>query len=177
MNDKLIFRLVAAITVFVCVVVVILSLKVIPVPNPIPTFVYSLPKLNAIINGTCSVLLIYSFYQIKLRRNIKVHKQVNLLTFGLSSVFLVSYILYHWMSKSTAYPKDNILYPAYIFILLTHIVLAAAVLPLILLSFYRGLQNDVAKHRKLARWAFPIWLYVTVTGVIVYVMISPYYNF
>lgn len=176
MSDKLIFRLVAAVTVFVCVVVLILSMKIIPVPNPIPTFVYSLPKLNAIINGTCSLLLLFSFYQIK-RRNIQLHKQTNLLTFALSSVFLVSYILYHWMSPATSYPKENSLYPVYIFILLTHIVLAAGVLPLILLSFYRGLQNDVAKHRKLVRWAFPIWLYVTTTGVIVYLMISPYYNF
>lgn len=81
------------------------------------------------------------------------------------------------MAPATSFPKENSLYYLYIAILLTHIVLAAAVLPLILLSFYRGLQNDVARHRKLVRWSFPIWLYVTVTGVIVYLMISPYYNF
>lgn len=176
MNDKILFRAVAAITVFVCVVVLILSLKIIPVPNPIPTFVYSLPKLNAFINGTCTILLLVSLYFIK-RKNIETHKRINLATFGLSAVFLVSYILYHWMSPATAFPKDNSLYPVYIFILITHIILAAAVLPLILLSFYRGLQYDVVRHRKLVRWAFPIWLYVTTTGVIVYLMISPYYTF
>lgn len=176
MNDKFVFRLVAGITVFVVIVVFVLSLKIIPVPNPIPSFVYSLPKLNAFINGTCTLLLLASFYFIK-QKNIAMHKRINLTAFGLSAVFLVSYILYHWMSTETKFPKDNSLYPVYIFILLTHIVLAAGVLPLILLSFYRGLQNDVARHRKLVRFAFPIWLYVTTTGVIVYLMISPYYNF
>ena len=88
----------------------------------------------------------------------------------------MSYITYHWLVPTTRYDKESSLYPVYAFILLTHIVLAAAVLPLILLSFYRGLQNDVARHRKLVV-EFPIWLYVTVTGVIVYLMISPYHNF
>ena len=176
MTDKIVFRIVAGITAFVCIVVFILSLKVIPVPNPIPSFVYSLPKLNAILNGTCTLLLLFSFYQIN-KRNISLHKALNLTAFGVSSLFLVSYITYHWMAPATSFPKENSLYYLYIFILLTHIVLAAGVLPLILLSFYRGLQNDVARHRKLVRYSFPIWLYVTITGVIVYLMISPYYNF
>lgn len=176
MSDKLLFRTVAGLTVFVVAVVFILSLKVVPVPNPIPSFVYSLPKLNAFINGTCSFLLLLSFYFIK-QKNIAMHKRINLFTFALSSLFLVSYITYHWMSPETKFPKDNALYPLYIFILLTHIVLAAGVFPLILLSFYRGLNMDIPRHRKLVRWSFPIWLYVTVTGVIVYLMISPYYNF
>ena len=177
MNDKLVFRAVAGITVFVCVVVFILSLKIIPVPNPIPAFVYSLPKLNAFLNASCTLLLLLSFYQIKQKRNINLHKKLNLTAFGLSSLFLVSYITYHWMAPSTSFPKENSLYYIYITILLTHSVLAAAVLPLILLSFYRGLQNDVVRHRKLVRFSFPIWLYVTITGVIVYLMISPHYNF
>lgn len=177
MSDKLVFRAVAGITIFVCVVVFILSLKIIPVPNPIPTFVYSLPKLNAFLNGSCTLLLLFSFYQIKTKRNIDMHKKLNLTAFALSSIFLVSYITYHWMAPATSFPKTNSAYYVYITILLTHIVLAAVVLPLILLSFYRGLQNDVAAHRKLVRFSFPIWLYVTATGVIVYLMISPYYNF
>ena len=76
-----------------------------------------------------------------------------------------------------SFPTGNPVRPLYLFILSSHIILAAVVLPLILLSFYHGLKNNVAKHRKLTRWSFPIWLYVTVTGVVVYLMISPYYQF
>jgi putative membrane protein len=81
------------------------------------------------------------------------------------------------MMPETSFPAGNSLRPLYLVILVSHIVLAALVLPLILLSFHKGLQNQVEKHKKLVRWAFPIWLYVTVTGVIVYLMISPYYPF
>jgi putative membrane protein len=174
-SDKFIFRFIIGISVFVFAVVVLLNKKVLPVPQPVPEFVYSLPTLNAIINGTCSVLLILSLMMIK-RKNISAHKKLNVTTFVLSSLFLVSYITYHWMAQETSYPKDNPLRPLYLFILITHIVLAALVLPLILLSFHRGFQMQVEKHRKLVRWAFPIWLYVTITGVVVYLMISPYYT-
>ena len=119
------------------------------------------------------------------------HKRINILAFVLSSIFLVSYILFHWLSPEIRYGDingDGKLSDAekaiagntryvYYAILIPHIILAAAVLPLILLSFYRGLQMQVEKHKKLVRWAFPIWLYVTITGVIVYLMISPYYHF
>jgi putative membrane protein len=81
------------------------------------------------------------------------------------------------MSPETSFPADNPLRPLYLVILVSHIVLAAIVLPLILLSFWYGLTNQVQKHRKLVRFSFPVWLYVTTTGVIVYLMISPYYTF
>jgi len=116
-----------------------------------------------------------SLYFIK-QKKIQAHKMTNLTAFALSSVFLVSYVLYHWLATSTEYPKDNpSLRLTYLLILVSHIVLAAVVLPLILMSFYRGLQMQVELHKKIVRFAFPIWLYVTVTGVIVYLMISPYY--
>ena len=190
MTDKFIFRFVAATSLFVVVVVFILSLKIIPKPAVMPSFMPFLPKLNAILNGTCTVLLLISLYYIK-RLNIAMHKRINILAFILSSIFLVSYILFHWLAPETHYGDlngDGILSDAekatagnmryiYYVILVPHIILAAVVLPLILLSFYRGLQMQVEKHKKLVRWAFPIWLYVTVTGVIVYLMISPYYHF
>ncbi len=191
MSDKLIFRLVAFITVFVIVVVIVLNRHIIPGPAVAPSFTPFLPLLNAILNGTCTVLLLVSLYFIK-QGNVKVHKNLNILTFCLSSLFLVSYILFHYlMRKDTFYGDingDGILSPAerdaagiwrtvYLYILVPHIILAAGVLPLILLSFYRGLQMQVEKHRKLVRWTFPIWLYVTVSGVIVYLMIVPYYHF
>ena len=176
MNDKLIFRLVTAVSVFVFAVVVILNRKIIPVTIPTPDFVYFLPKLNAILNGTCSVLLLVSLYFIK-NKNIAMHKRLNITTFLLSSLFLVSYILFHYFVKETTFGGTGTAKTIYYFILLTHIPLAAIVLPLVLLSFNSGLKMQVEKHRKLVRWTFPIWLYVTVTGVIVYLMISPYYTF
>jgi putative membrane protein len=172
--DKLVFRLVLSISIFVFLTVLLLNRQVIPKPDTIPSWTYFLPKLNAFINGTCSILLLISLYFIW-HKKITAHKRTNILTFCLSSLFLVSYILFHWLAGDTHYPKDAPLRGLYFFILITHIVLAAGVLPLILLSFYRGLQMQVAKHKRLVRFTYPIWLYVTITGVIVYLMISPYY--
>lgn len=190
MTDKFIFRFVAAISIFVFVLVLVLNRHLIPAPAAIPPFIVYLPKLNAILNGTCSILLLLSLYYIK-QRNITMHKRINILTFCLSTLFLVSYIVFHYLNPETKFGDlngDGVLSPeeraavgsvrtVYLVILTSHIILAAGVLPLILLSFYRGLQMQVEKHRKLVRWAFPIWLYVTVTGVIVYFMIAPYYPF
>jgi putative membrane protein len=190
MTDKFIFRFVAAVSAFVFVVVLILSLKILPRPAIVPSFAIYLPKLNAVLNGTCSILLLLSLYFIK-QKNITVHKRINIVAFVLSALFLVSYIVFHYLTPETRYGDingDGIVSPAeltaagslrtlYFWILIPHIILAVVVLPLILLSFYRGLQMQVEKHKKLVRWAFPIWLYVTVSGVIVYLMISPYYHF
>jgi putative membrane protein len=122
------------------------------------------------------VILLISLYQIK-GGNIQAHKFLNITTFILSSLFLVSYIIFHATGIRTIYGGEGTIKYIYYFILITHIILAAVVLPLVLLSFNTGLQMNVARHRKLVRWSFPIWLYVTVTGVIVYIMISPYYTF
>lgn len=176
MSDKAVFRLVTAISILVFVVVVILNQKVLPRPEVMPSFVTLLPTLNAMINGTCTILLLLSLWAVK-NKKIALHKKINLTAFVLSSLFLVSYIMYHWMALETTFPKDNALRPVYLFILLTHIVLAAVVLPLILISFYFGLKNEVIKHRKIVRFSYPIWLYVTITGVVVYLMIKPYYPF
>lgn len=179
MNDKVVLRLVTAVSIFVFAVVVILQSKIItvfPEGTVIPSWVFFLPRLNAILNGTCSVLLVISLFQIK-SRNIRNHKILNIITFVLSSLFLVSYIIFHATGIKTSYGGEGAIRYIYYFILITHIILAAVVLPLVLLSFYSGLLMNVTRHRKLVRWSFPIWLYVTITGVIVYVMISPYYTF
>nr|WP_294945239.1 DUF420 domain-containing protein [uncultured Mucilaginibacter sp.] len=191
MTDKFIFRFVAGVTVFVIAVVIILNRHLIPGPAVAPSFTPYLPLLNAFLNGTCSILLLISLYFIK-QGNITVHKRLNILTFCLSSIFLVSYILFHYLMRNDTFygdaNGDGILSPEektavggmrtlYLSILIPHIVLAAGVLPLILLSFYQGLQMQVEKHKKLVRWAFPIWLFVTVSGVVVYLMIKPYYHF
>ncbi|SEO40303.1 DUF420 domain-containing protein [Mucilaginibacter sp. AW1-7] len=191
MTDKFILRFVAAVTIFVIAVVVVLNRHLIPGPAVAPAFTPYLPMLNAVLNGACTVLLLLSLYFIK-QGNITVHKRLNILTFCLSSTFLVSYILFHYLMRhDTLYGDANFdgilsdseraqaggMRTLYLSILTPHIILAAGVLPLILLSFYRGLQMQVEKHRKLVRWTFPIWLFVTITGVIVYLMIKPYYNF
>ena len=167
------------ISIFVFLVVLVLQSKVItlfPNTGSIPSWVFFLPKLNAMINGTCSVLLLISLFQIK-SGNINRHKALNISTFVLSSLFLVSYIIFHATGIKTSYGGEGAIKAFYYFILITHIILAAVVLPLVLLSFYSGILMNVERHRKLVRWSFPIWLYVTVTGVIVYMMISPYYTF
>jgi putative membrane protein len=175
-QDKFYFRLVLGVSIFVFATVLILNRKILPRPEIVPSFAYFLPKINALINGTCSILLLISLYFIK-RKNIAAHKTTNIITFVLSSVFLVLYIIYHYLADHTTFPIDNPLLNVYLLILYSHIILAVVVLPLILLSFYYGLKMNVAKHKKLVRWTYPIWLYVTVTGVIVYLMISPYYTF
>ena len=179
MNDRSAFRIIAGVSFFVFVVVAVLQSKVItifPDKGIIPAWVFILPKFNAIINGTCSILLLISLYCIK-RKNIKTHKRLNIITFILSSLFLVSYIIFHATGIKTTYGGEGTIRIVYYFILITHIILAAIVLPLILISFYLGFQMQVERHKKLVRWSYPVWLYVTVTGVIVYLMISPYYTF
>lgn len=191
MTDKFIFRFVAAISIFVFAVVVILNRKILPVPAVTPSFTHFLPLLNALLNGTCSILLLISLYFIT-HGNVIMHKRINILAFCLSSLFLVSYIAFHYLMKTETVYGDldgdgqlsamersaaGSVRTVYLTILISHIILAAGVLPLILLSFYRGLQMQVEKHKKLVRWTFPIWLYVTITGVIVYIMVSPYYHF
>lgn len=175
MNDKLVFRLIITLSCVIFVAVIILNKKILPIPEVTPAFVFKLPKLNALLNGTCTCLLLFSFYFIR-QKNILAHKKLNITAFILSFLFLISYVTYHWLIPQEAtFPKDNSLRPVYLTILISHIFLAAIVLPLVLMSFHRGFQMNVEKHKKLVRWAFPIWLYVTITGVVVYLMISPYY--
>jgi putative membrane protein len=179
MNDKFISKLIAGVSVFVLIVVIILQsniLNIFPDKTAIPSWVFLLPKFNAIINGTCSVLLLLSLYFIK-KQDIESHKKTNILTFILSSLFLVSYIIFHATGIKTTYGGTGFIRTVYYFILITHIILAAVVLPLVLFSFQKGLNMEIVAHKKLVRWTYPIWLYVTVTGVIVYLMIAPYYTF
>ena len=184
-NDKTVFKIVLSISALICVVVVVLNQKLIPVPNSFPHFIYKLPMLNAFLNGSCSILLIASLWAIK-KRNFELHKKLNLTAFLLSSLFLLSYVTAHYFIPDTIFGDVNHnhvleinemqmvsgIRAIYLVILLSHIFL-----PLILLSFYYALKDDRVKHKKITRFSYPIWLYVTVTGVIVYSMIAPYYNY
>ena len=175
-SDKTFFRIAMTISIVVFLLVVLLNKRVLSPPDTFPAFIYKLPLLHAIINGTCAVLLIFSLRAIKAGK-VDLHKKINLTTFGLSAVFLISYVTYHFFVPETSHGGDGILKTFYYFILLTHIPLAAAVLPLILLSFWYALTGKIDKHKKIVRFTYPIWLYVAVTGVLVYMMISPFYKF
>lgn len=133
-----------------------------------------LPLFNAILNGFTFVFLFAALVMI-LRKNIVWHRRFIFAAFTSTAFFLVSYLTYHSLSESTPYGGSGWMAGIYYFILLTHIVLAAIIVPLALFTLVRGLQMKIAKHRKLARWTMPIWLYVSLTGVLVYIMISPYY--
>lgn len=173
-NDSFYKRVIYIFSAVIFIAITVLSR--LPKQESIPSWVAFLPKLNAVLNGTCTVLLLISLYYIK-RKNIAMHKKVNLAACVISTVFLLSYVAFHAFGVETRFPADNPNRPIYLIILSTHILLAAVVMPLVLLSLYRGLTNQVSAHKKLTRWSYPIWLYVTTTGVIVYLMISPYYKF
>ncbi|MDY0407698.1 DUF420 domain-containing protein [Virgibacillus soli] len=133
-----------------------------------------LPLLNAIFNGIAFILLVAALVMIK-KGNVKAHRNYILAAFGATFLFLISYLTYHSMAGATSFGGDSVLKYIYYFVLVTHIFLAAALLPLSLFTLTRGLNMQVEKHRKIARWTMPIWLYVSATGVLVYVLISPYY--
>lgn len=165
-------KIVIAVSALIPIVVAILY--VIPQPTEVGSWVLVLPKLNAFLNGTTSILLIAAFWAIK-NRNINLHRNLMLTALGLSVLFLISYVTYHTLTESTPYGGEGIMKSIYLFILLTHIVLAIAIVPLVMISFVRALSERFDKHKKIARITLPIWLYVTITGVVVYLMISPYY--
>jgi putative membrane protein len=137
--------------------------------------VHLLAKANALINGTVSILLVAALIAVK-KKNFELHKKLMKGAIFLSVIFLVTYIGHHMFAGETEFPKGNSMRGLYLVILSTHIVLAAIILPFILFTAYRALIAEFPEHKKLARYTWPIWFYVAVTGVIVYFMISPYYH-
>lgn len=132
--------------------------------------IYDLPAVNASLNGLSAVLLLIGYVLIRQRR-IDAHRAVMMAAVAVSSAFLVCYLVYHAQVGSVKFTRTGFVRPVYFTILITHIVLAAVVLPLALTTFARGLWRQDAKHRRIARWTFPLWLYVSVTGVLVYVLL------
>lgn len=126
-----------------------------------------LPTLNAALNTTATCFLIVGYLFIR-TKNVAKHKASMILAFVSSAAFLASYLVYHYYAGSVAFTGQGWIRPVYFFILITHIVLAAAILPLAMTTLYRALRNDFARHRRIARWTLPIWLYVSVTGVLIY---------
>lgn len=137
--------------------------------------VHVFAMINAVINSMVSILLIWAFVAVK-NKKFELHRNIMFGAIILSILFLVSYIAHHLLAGDTSYGGEGGIRYFYFFILITHIFLAAIILPFILFTAYRSLTGEYARHKKLARYTWPLWLYVSVTGVIVYLMISPYYT-
>jgi uncharacterized membrane protein YozB (DUF420 family) len=132
--------------------------------------VTDLPALNATLNATCAVLLVIGWILIK-RGRIRQHRAVMIAAVSTSALFLVSYLIYHAQVGSVRFTKTGVIRTVYFAVLLTHTILAAAIVPMVLVTLSRGLSGKYDPHRRIARWTMPIWLYVSITGVIVYVML------
>ena len=132
-----------------------------------------LPPIYATINGCTAVILLTAFWAIK-NKKIKLHENLMKSAIACSVLFLVMYVAYHMTSESTKFGGDGAIRYVYFFILITHIVLSIAVIPFVLITYVKALAQRFDKHRKIARITFPIWLYVAISGVVVYLMISPY---
>ena len=133
-----------------------------------------LPPIYASINGLTAILLVVAVIQIK-KGNRKTHERIMKTCIGLSVLFLLMYIAYHMTADETKFGGEGVIRYVYYFILITHILLSIGVIPFVLVTFVRALRGDFERHRKIARITFPLWLYVAITGVAVYFMISPYY--
>ncbi|HAI77407.1 MAG TPA: DUF420 domain-containing protein [Microscillaceae bacterium] len=134
-----------------------------------------LPHINAVLNSATFCCLLLGYWQIK-QKNIRVHRMLMMTAFVLSSIFLVSYVVYHNNAEHTSFGGVGVLRYAYFFILITHILLAIVVVPFVLLALFFALTNQIERHKRIVKWAYPIWAYVASSGVVVYWMISPYYQ-
>ena len=137
-------------------------------------YISYLPHLNACLNGASAVLLFTGYTFIR-SRNVVAHRACQVAALVVSLLFLVSYLTYHYHHGSTRFQGAGIVRPIYFTILTTHTILAIVIVPLVALTFYRALRNDFARHRRIARITLPLWLYVSITGVIVYLMLYQIY--
>ncbi|MCH2033893.1 MAG: DUF420 domain-containing protein [Tenacibaculum sp.] len=162
---------------FITIVSIVIPIAVaalfgIKIPNVEP--LSFLPPIYATINGLTAVLLIGSILAIK-NGNRKLHEQLNTTALVFSALFLVMYVAYHMTSESTKFGGEGAIKYVYYFILITHILLSIVVIPFVLFTYMRAKLGQFPQHRKIAKITFPLWLYVAITGVVVYLMISPYY--
>jgi putative membrane protein len=172
-NDRKAFWLIGTFSVIVFAAVVALGQITLDVALPFNVHLFA--RVNAVINSAVAVLLIVALWAVKGGKYL-VHKRSMLAAMVLSVAFLLSYIAHHLLSGSTPYGGQGISRLIYFIILVTHIFLAAIILPFILFTAYRALVAEWPAHRKLAKITWPIWFYVAVTGVVVYLMIAPYYQ-
>ncbi|HMO38031.1 MAG TPA: DUF420 domain-containing protein [Saprospiraceae bacterium] len=133
-----------------------------------------LPPFHATLNALTALVLIAALYFIK-QKNVQMHRRMIYIAMTLSVLFLLSYVAYHFTSEEVKFGGEGAIRYVYFFLLITHITLAALTLPFILFTFIRAYTNQFDRHRKMARWVFPLWLYVAITGPICYLMLMPYY--
>jgi putative membrane protein len=139
-----------------------------------PDYISYLPHLNAILNSTSALLLVNGFRFIR-RGQIQAHRNCQLTALFTSTLFLISYLTYHYYHGATRFTGQGIVRPFYFALLTSHTILAVVIVPLVMITIYRAARGDFLRHRNIARWTLPLWLYVSVTGVIVYFMLYHLY--
>lgn len=172
-SDKIAIPVIIALSIAVPVIVLVLML----LPERYNIFgadTMTFPLFHGVLNFLTAILLIIGYFFMSVEKYIQ-HRNTMIAAFGLSAVFLVSYVLSKISNEPVPYGGEGILRYIYFFILITHIVLSAIIVPLVLFTMYRGLSGEYKKHASIARWTFPIWLYVAVTGVLVFLFMMPYY--
>ena len=172
-NDRLANAVIIILSIVVFALVTLMRRVKIDLGFGFDTHVF--PALSALLNSIVSVLLVAGLIFVKQKR-LELHKKTMMMAVVFSILFLITYVLYHFTTVETAFGGEGFMKTLYYLILFSHIALAGIILPFILFAVYRGLTGEYDRHKKLTRWVWPVWFYVSVTGVVVYFMISPYYN-
>ncbi|UKM65772.1 DUF420 domain-containing protein [Flavobacteriaceae bacterium GSB9] len=170
LDEKKYNKLILVLSILIPVVVAVLFGVRIPNVEPLSF----LPPIYATINGLTAVILIIAFIAIK-NKKLVLHENLMTTAIWCSVAFLVMYVAYHMTSDSTKFGGEGLVKYVYYFILITHILLSIIIIPFVLITYVRAITNNIEKHKKIAKITFPLWLYVAISGVIVYIMISPYY--
>jgi len=177
-SEKTIMRTITIVSVLIPVAVAVLMIMPVSWKEALGiaegSQLSSLPLFHAVLNGSTFVLLVFAGIAIK-NKKISIHRTFMLSAFVLSSVFLISYVIYHVTHESAKFGGEGAIRAIYFFILISHIILSVPVIPLALLSIYRGWTNNIVLHKKIVKYAYPIWLYVALTGVLVYILMKDYY--
>jgi putative membrane protein len=172
-SDKMMVPIITGLSVVVPIVVIIL-MNLPTRYNFLGLDVGTFPFFHAVINGLTAILLFLGYRFIKQKKRVE-HRTMMITAFSLSSLFLVSYVISKLSIDPVPYGGEGFIRYLYFFILITHIALSGIIIPLVLFTIYRGLTGEYDKHKKISRWTFPIWMYVAVTGVLVYLFMLPYY--
>ena len=164
---------------WVYVIAIVLPLAVallyfLPKGGDVSEAIKSIPRFNAMLNGSTFIVLVSGLVAIKSRKKM-LHRTLMVVAAIMSALFLVGYVIYHGSVESTKFGGEGLVRGIYFVILITHITLAATLAPMVLVTLRRAFKKDFVGHKKVAKWTYPIWLYVSATGLIVYLMISPYY--
>lgn len=173
-NSKIFKKLFIIISILIPMVVALLLFLPKGDASEVKQWIFSLPFYNAIINSLTAMLLIVGYYFVK-NGKVKSHKWCMISAFMLGTLFLIGYVIYHYNAPSTKFGGEGIMRYLYFSLLLSHILLSFLVVPMVLSAMYFAIFEKIVSHKKIVKYTFPIWLYVSISGVLVYIMISPYY--